>query len=299
MNGLPEDFTPGTNLRTLLAPEQWRALFSRVFVQHGLSVVGLAPETSGSDVVWGTPEAVVKLTAPRWVSERDAEAFSSTFLTGKLPFDTPPLIGTGAVDGWPYVITGRIGGVAVGRVWGGLTHDERLDLARRIGEATAILHAVAPPEGPDGWEDFLAAHCASLTRHHTPAPPAHLLAQLPDFMATPPAPMGRRAWLHTELLDEHIYVTESAGRWQVSGLLDFADGRVGEVGYDLVAPADFIFKGEAGVFPAFLEGYGLPGADPEGLLRWYLTHQFGRLGRLVQRVGAAEDLGALARRAFG
>jgi hygromycin-B 7''-O-kinase len=297
MSRLPEDVEPGTRMRALLSAEQWRTLLSSIFARHGLSAAGLTPEVSGSDVVWGTATAVLKMTAPRWRQERDAEAFAAEFLSGKLPFETPPLIALGEAEGWPYVITGRIGGVAVGRVWGSLSHAARRKLAWRIGAATASLHAVPPPAGPDGWEDFLATWCMDDERHRSGPP--HLVAQLADFRSIPPTPREPRAWLHTELLDEHILVAPDGDGWRVSGMLDFADGRVGEVGYELTAPADFIFKGEPGIFPVFLAGYGLPDADPEGLLRWYLTHRFGRLARLVAHVGDAGSLSALARRAFG
>ncbi|MFT4978747.1 MAG: hygromycin-B 7''-O-kinase [Myxococcota bacterium] len=296
---LPEDVVPGTALRTLLEPAQWKMLFSMVFGRHRLAREGLAPEAGGSDVVWGTAEAVIKLTAPRWAAEIGAEARAAQWLAGKLPFETPRLLGQGEIQGWPYVITARIGGVSVARVWSGLRRDERLRLAARLGEATAALHAVPPPEGPDGWEDFLAARRADLQHRHRKAPEG-LQEQLGAFMkAAPPEPAGGRAWLHTELLDEHIHVTEAAGGWAVCGMLDFADGRVGAPGYDLTAPAEFIFKGEPGLYRAFVSAYGLPDAEPEGLMRWYLLHLFSNLSRMLGRLGTAERFEGLAVRAFG
>jgi len=62
--------------------------------------------------------------------------------------------------------------------------------------------------------------------------------------------------LHTELLDEHVLVEERGGRYELSGLIDFADGRVGPAEYDFPAPVEFLFRGQPGLLGFFLRAYG-------------------------------------------
>ena len=133
-------------------------------------------------------------------------------------------------------------------------------------------------------------------------------------------------FLHTELLDQHILVepvladpdAKSAGKhdpeepgWRVSALIDFADARVGAPGYDLPALAEFLFRGEPGVWQPFFEGYGwkerfgsLP--KPEQCLSFGLQHQFASLERALEAAGLpgpehladGEQLRRLARRLY-
>ena len=104
-----------------------------------------------------------------------------------------------------------------------------------------------------------------------------------------------------------LFVEERDGAWQLSGLIDFADGRVGPAEYDFPAVVEFVLRGERGLLPAFLLGYGGYGdcdrRDPvrsaERLLAWGLCHRYGRLRRMLSAVsGEARDLGQLAERLY-
>jgi hygromycin-B 7''-O-kinase len=90
--------------------------------------------------------------------------------------------------------------------------------------------------------------------------------------------------LHTELIDQHVYVSERAGKFELSGLLDFADARSGPAEYELAAPVAFVFRGERGLLRAFLLAYGIPERQltphyAQTLLAWNLCHRFANLAR--------------------
>ncbi len=96
--------------------------------------------------------------------------------------------------------------------------------------------------------------------------------------------------LHTELLGDHILVTAASGGLTVSGLIYFADARVGAPEYEVAAPVEFLFKGESGLLDAFLEGYGWTQrnaefSDPSQHLAWGLQHQFASLERGARALG--------------
>lgn len=126
-----------------------------------------------------------------------------------------------------------------------------------------------------------------------------------DANTSPEHPASTLVALHTELLGEHVLVSERGGAPRLSALIDFADGRVGPREYDLSPPAEFVFQGEAGMLEAFLAGCGLAPQEirpalGERLLAWNLCQRFGRLARLLEAVQPARPatLSELARRLY-
>lgn len=298
-------------LREQLSPELQRAAVEAACEAAGLPAADLAPFPTGSDVVWAAGAHVVKLSAPCWADEIAAEERLLRHVAGRLSLATPTPVASGRVDGWPFVVTTRVEGVALGEVWAGLERGERARLAGELGRATRELHELptpCAPGGDDGWAAFWAdcrAHVVA--RHARGDVPEALLAQVEPFLARfPDLDGGARATLHTELLDQHVLAAERGGRWELAALLDFADGRVGPPEYEFAAPVEFVFRGEPGLLRAYLRAYGedeaaLDDARPARLLAWALLHRFGSLARMLRAVGAPapRDLDELARRLFG
>ena len=291
MGSFPPDHDPGVELRDHLPAEGWRAAMRAILARHALPASELAPFASGSDVVWGTPAHVVKLTAPCWADEIDAEARGLARVAGRLSVRTPEVVAGGELAGWPYVVTTRVAGSALGDAWPRLAREERLDLAAALGRLIAELRAVPVDDVPDDWPEFRRAHLGEPARRHARGgvdesllePIDAFLARFPDLDDEP------RAFLHTELLGEHVLVAPVDGRLELAALLDLADSRVGPAGYELPAPVEFLFRGEPGLLRALLLESGTALGDDDELasqrtLAWGLTHRFGSLARMLAAV---------------
>lgn len=302
MSWTPPAHTPGQDLRAAAPAEAWEAAMRLILDRHGLPAEGLSAEPRGSDVVWSTSSAVVKLTHPRWAQELQGEAWGCR-AAAALP--VPRVLALGDLEGWPYVVTHRLAGRHVDEVWPTLDPAGRAALAARLGALTAALHALpAPASGPFApWATFLPAQVAQAADHHARlgAPPA-LVAQIPDLLArVAPGLLGPEVLLHTELLGTHILLDDAGCP---CGLLDFADSRTGHPAYDLGALVDFLFRGQPGLLAAFFQGYGdgplSPFADDADLLLGaYLVHRFSSLPRLLGGLAAVPGtLADLATSAF-
>jgi hygromycin-B 7''-O-kinase len=76
---------------------------------------------------------------------------------GQLGVATPEVVATGHLEGWPYLVMTRLGGVILADVWPSLAKPHCLFLGRQLGEILARLHAV--PTSPllrhpvltEGW----------------------------------------------------------------------------------------------------------------------------------------------------
>ena len=205
---------------------------------------------------------------------------------GRLPVATPALLFTGELDGWPYVVTSRIDGVPIADVWRDLPHDEHRRLATELGSLARELHGLDAADEPESWRAFFA-ECRERARTRDREVPA-LGAEVEPFLEQV-GELGdeRHVLLHTELLDQHVFVAERRGRWELSALIDFADARVGPPEYDVPALVEFLFRGEPGLLRSFLVAYGTPESEldderSERLLAWGLTHRYGSLARMLE-----------------
>ena len=305
-------------LRDLLPEEGWRAAMRLICARHGLPDDELAPFPSGSDVVWGAGPWVLKLSSPRWTFEIEAEARNLRRLEGRLGVETPRVLATGALEGWPYVVSSRVPGVALAGPWEELEHGERLRLAEDLGELTRELHGV-PLDGLEGdaaegwsatrWEDFWRACRADVrARHARAGVPRSLLEGIEPFLrSVGTLETQPLRFVHTELYGEHVLVERSpSGRLVPRALIDLADARAAPFGYEVPAPVEFLFRGEPGLLRAYLEAYGLRGDElgpelSERLLAFGLCHRFGSLRRMLAAVHPSRPahLGDLACTLYG
>lgn len=293
----PPPLDPETRLRDRLDADGWRPAFVEIARQQGLPSGDLHPFSSGSDVVFGGPGFAIKLSEPRWAADIAREAATIGHVGAQLPGRAPELIATGELGGWPWVVMTRQTGVALSSVWPTLDHTQRLRLSARIGEAMAALHSIKPPVD-DTWSAFMAERQETLIeRHRGRGVPEHWLARMPDLLARAERPAAERLVLvHTELLDEHLFVQrdrDAKDDWEVAGFIDFAESRVGHPDYDIPALVEFIFKGEAGLLGTCLSAYGwstaeLSTAGSRRICAWGLLHRYADLCRPLAAAGAPE-----------
>ncbi len=288
------------------APENvWRFAMTHIAKQHDLWPCELEPYERGETVVWSAGEHVIKLTTPTCQYQIDAEVGCLAATHGKLSVVTPELVAHGDISGWPYVLMGKIPGVALEHVWPKLGNERRRQLARKLGLLCRELHALAPTGFPTGWPDFWSSVSRQVgARHATRGGPPALLAAVDPFLKKiGELGASRLVPLHTELIDQHVYVEERGGQFVPCGLLDFADARLGAPQYDFGALVEFVFRGERGLLREFLLAYGIEESlltpeRSEVMLAWALCHRFAHLGRMLALVephvpGSLEELAQL------
>lgn len=297
-------------LRDAAPLQVWLDVAVEIAARHGLPAGAPSLFPSGSDVVVRVGDAVVKLSEPRWRAEIAAEADLLARVVGHLPLATPEVLATGDHHGWPYVVMSFVPGRALGEVWPRLDHAARLQLAVEIGHLLDALGRLPVPEAQaEAWPPFLSRMAtqatARLSGRKVPISP-EWSGRIAPFLEANPVSERALAWMHTELLGEHLLVSEAGGQVHLSAMLDFADGRVGHPYYEIPAVVEFLFQGEPGLLRALLLAWGhaedaLTPALSRELCAWGLIHQFGSLSRALAAAGAPEpeDLDALAERLYG
>jgi hygromycin-B 7''-O-kinase len=303
------DFDGNGSLRAAADESRWARAAALAAERQGLSCAETSLFPTGSDVVIDCGAHVFKMTAPRWTDEIRTEHEVLARVHGQLGLDTPEPLAIGELDGWPYLLMSRLDGRALADVWPELDSGERRRLAGEMGELVARLHALPVAEEEAArWPEFLERmRRQAKKRLGADGATEDWAERVEPFLdALEPMSPRRPRLLHTEIHDQHVLVSERDGRWELSGLIDFADGRVGHPYYEVPALAEFIFQGERPLMHAFLRAYGLsePALD-DGLARelcgWSLLHRFGSLPRMLKAVGAPSPscFGELALRLYG
>jgi hygromycin-B 7''-O-kinase len=95
-------------------------------------------------------------------------------------------------------------------------------------------------------------------------------------------PSPRTVLLHTEIMREHLLVSQHPDGWSLSGLFDFEPAMRGAREYEFAAVGLFVSRGDAGFLRRLLIAYGyrprqLDDALPGRLLAYALLHRYSDL----------------------
>lgn len=221
---------------------------------------------------------VLKLYPPFLRDHWAYEAAMLPLLHGRLAVPTPALLAQGDWGGWPWLLMSHLPGTPLTQAWPGLAEPQRLALLQALGELTTQVHAL-PADGlvalAPAWHEFITrqlAGCAA--RQQRTGLPAHLLAQLPAFLAGP-LPQGPAVALTGEYTPMNLL--ESGGH--LAGMYDFGDGLLGPRAYDWLGPLCFLAAGHAPRVQAFFRGAGVAPSEALRLelLRLLLLHRYSHL----------------------
>lgn len=251
----------------------------------------------GSQLVFSTADGwIIKVFAPEDSEFHQAERVFLAGLENQLPIATPAMRAHGVWHNLPYLVMSRLDGKPLNRVWASLDQAARLEIVAQLGRAVRALHQLSPSrfEGaPFDWTPFIDQQIAqTVERHRTFGLGTHWLDQLDDFMSTFTVEVHdprQLVPLHTELMLEHVFVTQHDDQWKVCGLIDFEPAMIGHREYELAAVGLFITPGQPQLFRQFLRAYGGDETDLNAefsrrVMQWMLLHRYGNLNRFMKMV---------------
>ncbi|MEZ6003501.1 MAG: aminoglycoside 3'-phosphotransferase/choline kinase family protein [Planctomycetota bacterium] len=276
----PPPLVPGRAIRELAPESAWRRAMQAI-----LPGADLQPFPTGSDVVWGDGQQVVKLSTPRWATGQQRERQVLQAIEGRLALATPRVKQAGEIGGWPFFVMEHVPGRSLEQAWPELDAAGRTRIAQELGTFVASLQALPCPGLTDDWPQ-LWQECRTdpLTRARRGQTLAGLTEYEPFLEAHGALHSAATVLVHSELLPAHLLVDEYN---RLCACIDWGDARLAAPEYELAAPLEFLFRGEPGLAAAFLAAcYGPEhGITPESLLAWALQHQFNHLPRMLGFLG--------------
>ncbi len=266
--------------------------------------LGLGPlkrPARGSVLVGLTESEVLKVFPPHEAGPAALELACLQALQGKLPVQTARVLDHGTRDGWPWIRMQRLPGQGLAEAWPTLTRAQHLDLAAQLGRMLKVLHTLPPPVlvPQVEWTAWCAQRLPELqAKQRSKGCPEALLDGLQSFVEGCDLRPGRMAWLHTEIMREHLLVEQTSEGIKLSGLFDFEPSWVGPVDYEYGAVGLFFSAGDAEIFRVVLDEAGVEIA-PERLFALTMMHRYANLGWYHSRLGGPMSHQALAHAWFG
>jgi hygromycin-B 7''-O-kinase len=254
----------------------WRPYVRRACQQHGLGckdVRGALPGTYPTFIV--DDRWVVKFFGRLFSggTDFDVELHASRLLVPGCGIPAPALVAEGALFTdttdwrWPYLIFEYLPGTSLGEVREQVGWEDKLRIAREMGEILRRLHRLPLDDDPvfrPTWEDY--THLLENQRHACLEKcrtwqdfPPHLADQVAGFLLPVEAQIDfdqAPHLIHADLTADHLLGRLEEGRWTTLGLIDFGDAMVGDIYYELAALHIDLFHCDQRLLYAFLEAYG-------------------------------------------
>lgn len=277
----------------------YRPVLAELARRHELGEGEIQRYPDGSVPVFRVgPRWAVKLYPPHDAEHAAVEGEVLARVEGQLGIPTPAVRAAGTVSGWPYLVMSHLAGRPLRTVADEIPAADQIRLAAELGHSIRLLHALAidaPAEAAAQWSSFMTRQrtgCADRQRERGLASDwadriEPFLSAI-DLGAEQPS---RLAWLHTEIMREHVLVEQSDGSWRLSGLIDFEPAMIGHPEYELASVGVFFAEGRPELLSAFLDGLGTPAhaRGPElrrRCLAYTLLHRYSCLSWYLQRLPA-------------
>jgi len=254
----------------------WQQAAGVICARHRLPYASLRRSPLGENVIFFVDERfVIKIYAPlRGQYQREAAALEFA-RTAKLSIETPEVVHTGELEGWPYVVMTHLSGLPMREVWSEIKERERLEIVSRLGVVMRELHAHAAPLSQVAlnrdWSSFVERQAReSVERQRACGANLLWLESLPAFLSArlELLPTGYTpVMLHGDVHPGNVLLKEQGGRWQVTGLFDFGDSFCGFHEYEFVAPGVLMVQGRRELQREMLLAYGYREAELDLNLR--------------------------------
>lgn len=242
----------------------WQPALAEIAALHQLPGESWARVPLGRNIVFCSPTSIIKLGPPCWPGETVREIAALHFVAEKISIETPTVLASGTLDQWEYIVQARLPGTPLWELWPQLPLKARTDLAFQHGRLMAQIHSIsiqhAPSEIQFNWNALLAEQseqCAA-AMHHAGIN-TQLVAQIDAYLAATvwsvdPVP---DVLLHGDLNHLNFLVSADDDRWQLSGVIDWGDAKIGPPTHELISPGVHMYKGNPAMLTQWYQGYEL------------------------------------------
>ena len=289
--------------------EHWRPKLRSICQREKLQKLDFTAFADGSAAVFGATDVVIKVYHPNDWEDCQREEESLNLLVGKLDIPLPKVIASGAIDESRYLVMSRLAGNTLASCWKEIPRAQKRSLLAKLGEVTKELHEVQVPDTSIIKVDVKAFVEKQLRSAHKRQAERNLdqiwLEQIDDFLS--PLELSEDGvFLHTELMRDHLLVAERGGKWQFSGLFDFAESMTLPHEYEFASVGLFVTSGDAELLRSYLLAYGYEESElnlefSRRLLAFTLLHSYANLSWYLSFMAppaGATKLDDLARRWF-
>lgn len=250
----------------------WLDAAKEICRRHSISFYELNRANSSDHIVFLIDDSLVlKIYRPfRNCFERETKAIE--FVGGKIDFKIPEIIETGEIENLKYAFMTQLSGISITRAdWLKIPENERILFAARLARGLKQIHELDADSFVSDWAKFVEDRAATfIERQIAHGVNQKILDALPAFIEenlklVPVNP--RKTFMHGDVHFGNLRLMKTNGEWEVSGLFDFADSRVGFHEYEFLAVGVLMFQGQSEIQREFFESYGYAEKDLDETMR--------------------------------
>ncbi|MEZ5308663.1 MAG: aminoglycoside phosphotransferase family protein [Pyrinomonadaceae bacterium] len=241
--------------------ESWDEAAERILQGEGLSGFSIKRLDTGDHIVYSVSKDSILKIFNGFSDGFNREKSMLELLSGSKVVNVPKIFKSGNLFGYDYLLLGRIPGRTPLRAeLLKLGKTERNRFLDQLANSLRSIHETDASGLPNNWDEFVAEGVENTVQRQRQAGvnPA-VVDALPGFLASnlPILDQCETGFaLHGDVHLRNLHVEESASGWNLTGLFDFADSRVGPVEYDFLAPTVLIFQGLGKIQRDFFRAYG-------------------------------------------
>lgn len=254
----PEDFERD------FKSEIWHEAARIICEKHRISFNLLKRARQGESVIFLVDEKfVVKIYNPRGNGLRRERIALETAETS---FQIPEIVAFGEIENYKYLMTTQLAGDLMTRAdWLELGEREQIPILVRLAEGLKELHASNASMIDFDWEKFIARQTATcFERQKTCGVNEKVLAEIPAYLEENLKLLPenyKTVFLHGDVHFGNLRIAKRNGKYQISGLFDFADSLKGFDEYEFLAVCVLMIQGQGNLQREFFRAYGY--ADDE------------------------------------
>jgi len=227
--------------------------------KHGITFTQLRRAQQGESIIFLVDEKlVVKIYVPTKNGfEREKTALEIVRTSLKIP----QIVAFGEIENYKYLITTRLQGDLMTReMWLNLDETEQIPVLAQLAKGLKELHQSTSSKIDFDWNRFIEHQAETcLERQKSCQVNEKVLAQIPAYLEENLKLLPTNFptfFLHGDVHFGNLRLLKSNGKWQISGLFDFADSLKGFQEYEFLAVGLLMIQGQGNVQREFFRSFG-------------------------------------------
>lgn len=250
----------------------WLDAAKQICGRHAVSYAALKRAEYSEHIIFFIDDRfIVKIFAPfRRCFEREKAGLE--FANGKTSLKIPEIIAAGKFENLDYLITTQIAGELMTRAeWLTLSEKDQISVITEIAVGLKELHSHNADSLGFDWNKFIEHQSRiAVERQVSAGVNPEWIEILPDFIETNLKLLPKNCptvFLHSDVHFGNLRLQKSNGKWQVSGLFDFADSLCGFHEFDFLAITVLMIQGQREIQRELFKSYGYSENDLDESLR--------------------------------
>jgi aminoglycoside phosphotransferase len=264
------NFPKFTEFALKFKDEIWCDFAESICRNHKIPFSKLIRAEQGESIVFLADENfVVKIYIP---TKHQIEREKTALENAKTSLKIPEIVAFGELENYKYLITTQIKGEQMTRnAWLKLEKREQISILEQLAKGLRELHQSSITKINFDWKKFVEHQAATcFERQKKCQVNDKVLAQISNYLEENLKLLTddfTEVFLHGDVHFGNLRLLKQNGKWQISGLFDFADSLKGFREYDFLAVGLLMIQGQGDLQREFFRFYGYDDSEINENLR--------------------------------